>query len=175
MNAAAAERHRVLNQVVLTSLFRNSPSQLVQLAPESGNEGFKSLCVRLCVCMCVSVCVLQVRHGSRCRSVCERARGSVAGRGLIQRRGLALERTAPDRLSSTPGTQPTTAGDWPTACQSTLAPPPCPMGMQKHRRSGSLFNFVLLNQCSLKNADKREAGHTLKGIHRFWWDLISES
>lgn len=84
---------------------------------------------------------MHVRHGSRCRSVCERARGSGAGRGLIQRSCLAPERTAPDRLSSTPGTLPTTAGDWPTACQSALAPPPCPMRMQKHRRAGHFFFF----------------------------------
>ena len=69
-----------------------------------------------------------VRRGSRCRSVCERARGwGGAGRGRVQRSSLAPERTAPDRLFSTPGSLPTTAGDWPTACQSALAPPPCPM------------------------------------------------
>lgn len=78
-----------------------------------------------------------VRHGSRCRSACERARGSAEGPRLTQRSwSLAPERTAPDRLASTPGTQPTTAGDWPTACQSALAPPPCPMRMQKQETGG---------------------------------------
>lgn len=77
--------------------------------------------------VCVRKCVLHVRHGSRCRSACEKARGSMAARGLIQWLSLAPERTAPDRLSSTPGTQPTTAGDWPTVCQSALAPLPCPI------------------------------------------------
>lgn len=101
-----------------------------------------------CGCRCVieHVCA-QVRHGSRCRSVYERARGSGAGRGLIQQLHSAPERTAPDRLSSTPGTLPTTAGDWPTAYQSALAPPPCPMRTQKHRRVGHfffLFFFFLL-------------------------------
>lgn len=78
--------------------------------------------------VCVSVFVALVRRGSRCRSVCETARGwGGVGRGRVQRSSLAPERTAPDRLFSTPGSLPTTAGDWPTACQSALAPPPCPM------------------------------------------------
>lgn len=112
-------------------------------------------------CVCVErVGFSHVRHGSRCRSACERARGSAEGPGLIQCWSLAPERTAPDRLASTPGTQPTTAGDWPTACQSALAPPPCPMRMQKHRREGGdliffLFFFFAFNHYSLKkkNAD----------------------
>lgn len=65
-------------------------------------------------------------HESQCRSVCERATASRAARGLIQWSGRALERTAPDRLVSSPGTLWMTAGDWPAACQSALVPPPCP-------------------------------------------------
>lgn len=94
---------------------------------------------------CVCVCVLRVRRASRCRSVCERATGWEVGPGLIRRRrqqsSSAPEWTAPDRLSSIPGTLPTTAGDWPAACQSARAPPPCPMGMQKQRRGESLFKY----------------------------------
>lgn len=55
-----------------------------------------------------------------------RATASRAGRGLIQWAGRSLERTAPDRLVSSPGTLWMTAGDWPAACQSALVPPPCP-------------------------------------------------
>lgn len=84
---------------------------------------------------------LDVRRAFRCRSVCETARGSGEARDRlvrIRRLSLAPEWTGPDRLASIPGTLPTTAGDWPEACQSALALPPCPMRMQKHRRGGSL-------------------------------------
>lgn len=95
-----------------------------------------------------SVLFKQVRHVSRCRSVCGTVRGWGAAPGqrvrvLVRQLSSAPEWTAPDRLSSTPGTLPTTAGDWPAACQSALAPPPCPMRMQKHRRGGSLLEFLL--------------------------------
>lgn len=114
---------------------------------------------------------MHVRHGSRCRSVCERARGSGAGRGLIQRSCLAPERTAPDRLSSTPGTLPTTAGDWPTACQSALAPPPCPMRMQKHRRAGHFFFFFLFKPLCLKTETHEKQDTHLRGYTKFLGDL----
>lgn len=84
---------------------------------------------------------VDVRRAFRCRSVCETARGSGEARDrLVRIRWLSLapEWTGPDRLASIPGTLPTTAGDWPEACQSALALPPCPMRMQKHKRGGSL-------------------------------------
>lgn len=80
-----------------------------------------------------------VKHESLCRSVCERVRASRAGRDLIGLSCLAPEGTTPDRPSSTPGTLPPTAGDWPAACQSVLAPPPCPIRMQKHKEERSLL------------------------------------
>lgn len=83
----------------------------------------------------------QIRRGSRCKSEYERGWGwEVVGRGQPRRSGRAgPEWTAPDRLVSTPGTQRTTAGDWPTACQSALARPPCPIWGCRNKRPRSLF------------------------------------
>lgn len=89
----------------------------------------------------------------------------MAGRGLSQRSSLAPERTAPDRLFSTPGTRQTTAGDWPTACQSALAPPPCPMEdverQEGLRHSSDLFFFDHVRQLRfVQRTHTRRKTHT---------------
>lgn len=60
----------------------------------------------------------------------------------MQGTGLVRGRTAPDRLVSTPGTLPMTAGDWPTACQSVQAPLACPRDDDAGREEGLVtFRF----------------------------------
>lgn len=70
----------------------------------------------------------------------------MADHGLMQGTGLVRGRTAPDRLVSTPGTLPTTAGDWSTACQSMQALLACPRDDDAGREEG-LVTFRFFNSC----------------------------